>query len=122
MLALQIILYLILVLLNILDGVSTWKVVRPRHLHRERNPVARWMFAKLGLLPGLILAELLWISFITAVVFLLGSFPVWGHIVLILLILGITIFTWIVVGNFKNWRGIRGRQLAQEQGSETKKC
>lgn len=122
MLALQFILYIILVLLNILDGVSTWKVVRPKHLNRERNPVARWMFAKLGLLPGLILAELLWISFITAVVFLLGSFPVWGYIVLILLILGIAIFTWIVVGNFKNWRGIRARQLAKELESETKKC
>lgn len=117
MFALQFILYIVLVVLNVLDGVSTWKVVRPKHLHRERNPVARWIFAKLGLLPGILLAEFLWISAITAVVFLLGSLPVWGYVVLALLFIGIAIFTWIVLNNLKNWRLIRSRELAQKHGS-----
>jgi len=117
MLTLQIFLYFILVVLNVLDGVSTWKVVRPKHLYRERNPVARWIFAKLGLLPGILVAEFLWISTITLVVLLLGSLPVWGYIVLALLFIGIVIFTWIVLNNFKNWRGIRSRELAQKHGS-----
>ena len=54
-------LYSILVALNLLDGFSTWLVLKPNHYHRERNPVARWMFIKLGLTRGLVLAEVLWI-------------------------------------------------------------
>jgi hypothetical protein len=39
----------IFLLLNILDGHSTWLVVRPDHYERERNPIARWVFRKLRL-------------------------------------------------------------------------
>ena len=44
----------IFVALNILDGHSTWKVIQPNHFHRERNPLARWIFRKLGLPRGIV--------------------------------------------------------------------
>ncbi len=52
-LPLLVILFLIFILLNVLDGHSTWMVLRPDHYHRERNPVARWVFRKLGLPRGI---------------------------------------------------------------------
>jgi hypothetical protein len=47
----QCILFLIL---NVLDGVSTWLVIRPNHYERERNPIARWVFRKLKLPGGMV--------------------------------------------------------------------
>ncbi len=44
----------IFVALNILDGHSTWKVIQPNNYHRERNPLARWIFRKLGLPRGIV--------------------------------------------------------------------
>ena len=40
--------------LNVLDAHSTHLVMRPHHYHRERNPVARWVFRKLGLPGGIV--------------------------------------------------------------------
>jgi len=33
--------------LNVLDGLSTWLVMRPDHFDRERNPIARTVFRAL---------------------------------------------------------------------------
>lgn len=44
---------MVFLVLNVLDGHSTWLVIRPCHYHRERNPVARWAFRKLGLPHGI---------------------------------------------------------------------
>ncbi len=103
-------LYAILVALNVLDGVSTWKVLKPHHFHRERNPLARWMFLKLGLTRGVILAEVLWIGFISTVFFMLFRHPVLNSVLLILLCLGVLIFLYVVSGNFRTWRRIRQRE------------
>lgn len=46
---------LIFIMLNILDAHSTWLVIRPNHYRREKNPVARWVFKKLGLPRGIII-------------------------------------------------------------------
>jgi len=47
--------YGIFVGLNILDGHSTWLVLKPDHFRRERNPVARWIFRKLSIPLGIII-------------------------------------------------------------------
>ncbi|HNT52625.1 MAG TPA: DUF5658 family protein, partial [Candidatus Syntrophosphaera sp.] len=52
---LLLILFCVFVLLNVLDGHSTWMVLRPNRYHRERNPVARWVFRKLGLPRGIVI-------------------------------------------------------------------
>lgn len=46
--------FIIFVILNILDGHSTWKVLYPDKYHREMNPLARWVFRKLGVTKGII--------------------------------------------------------------------
>jgi len=46
--------FIIFVILNILDGHSTWKVLYPDKHHREMNPLARWVFRKLGVTKGII--------------------------------------------------------------------
>ncbi len=45
----------IFLVLNILDGHSTYLVIRPHHYAREKNPVARWVFRKLGIPRGIII-------------------------------------------------------------------
>ncbi len=40
--------------LNVLDVHSTWLVVTWSSIHSERNPIARWLLKKLGVLPGLL--------------------------------------------------------------------
>ncbi|MDD3632323.1 MAG: DUF5658 family protein [Candidatus Syntrophosphaera sp.] len=54
-LPLLIVLFLVFVILNILDGHSTWKVLYPDKYHREINPLARWVFRKLGVTSGIII-------------------------------------------------------------------
>lgn len=106
---LVLILYVSLLTLNLLDGHSTWRVLRPRHLSRERNPLARWIFSKLGVLRGIIVAEMLWMGFITAVVFLalgLGS-PILEKLLPALLILGNLVFLIVVISNYLVLRKIR---------------
>ena len=113
-------LFAILVALNVLDGVSTWQVLKPNHYHRERNPLARWMFMKLGLTRGVLLAEVLWIGFIGAVFFLTFTHPVGSVVLLVLLCVGVLIFLRVVSGNFRTWRRIRQREelLAGKQQKE----
>jgi len=92
-------LYALLTLLNLLDGYTTWHVLKPDKYHREVNPLARWIFRKLGLMNGIIVAETLWISFYTLLLAFLAGF---GLLVpLILLLLGIAVFSWVV------WDGLR---------------
>ncbi|HRT59711.1 MAG TPA: DUF5658 family protein [Candidatus Syntrophosphaera sp.] len=113
-------LYSILVALNLLDGFSTWLVLKPNHYHRERNPAARWMFIKLGLTRGLVLAEVLWIGFISAVFFLTFTHPIWNVALLVLLCVGVLVFLRVVSGNFRAWQSIWQREelLAGKQQKE----
>lgn len=100
-----------LVALNILDGHSTWMVLRPKHLNREKNPLARWIFSRLGIVWGIVVSELLWIGFITCVFFLLlkGSNPLALKMLLGLLALGNLVFLALVINNYLVWRRIRKR-------------
>lgn len=112
-------LYGILVALNVLDGISTWNVVKPNFYARETNPVARWMFIKLGITRGIILAEVLWIGFITLVFFLFYRDQVMSTVLLIFLCVGILVFLQVVSGNFRIWKRIRQRKsLLASQAAE----
>lgn len=119
MFLLPFLLYLALVALNLLDGISTWHFVRPGHFHREANPLARWMFRKLGITRGIILAELLWIGLISLIFFLTWSMPVLGSVLIALLAIGIVVFAYVVIDNFRFLRRIRQRESAQAAKEET---
>ncbi|MGC9361742.1 MAG: hypothetical protein ACP5F3_02330 [Candidatus Syntrophosphaera sp.] len=119
MAALLIALYAALIGLNILDGYSTWKVVRPHHYARERNPLARWIFRGLGIPLGIIVAELFWIGLISLVFFLFWDKPGLQLPLLIVLGLGVIAFAGISLNNFSVHRTIRRReQLARKTGEE----
>lgn len=71
-LPLLLILFGIFVLLNVLDGHSTWLVLRPRFYHRERNPIARWIFRKLGIPRGIVIFKIV-LMLILAIAFYIYS-------------------------------------------------
>lgn len=106
---LALVLYGTLLVLNVLDGHYTWKVLRPRHLTRESNPLARWIFSKLGLLRGIVVAELLWIGFITLVVWLAFRLraPGWEAALIGVLAIGNAVFLAVVIHNLKVWRNLK---------------
>jgi hypothetical protein len=103
---LLIILIALLVVLNLLDIHSTILVVGRLGLHSEKNPLARWVFRKLGLRPGIFLLKGLLLVIIP---FLLAEFPqartesLWALAAVDLLYL-------LVVGNnYRIWIRIRRR-------------
>lgn len=103
-------LYSLYLLLNVLDGLTTWLIIRPDKFHREANPVARWLFIKLGIPRGIIIVEGVVLSLLTLVIFwLLGRNSLIAYI---LLGIGDLIFLWIVVGSF----GLMSKLKQREKG------
>jgi len=97
-------------LLNVLDGLTTWIIIRPDKFHREANPLARWLFVKMGIPRGIIIVEGVVLSLLTLVIFWLrGHNPLLSYI---LLGIGDLIFMWIVVGSF----GLMSKLKQREQG------
>ena len=87
------------VILNVLDGLTTWLIIKPDKFQREANPVARWLFIKMGIPNGIIIVEAVWISTVSLVVFWVA-----GRNMLLakmLLGLGFVVFGWIVQGSFR---------------------
>lgn len=50
-------LLILLAVLNILDAILTWKVIKLGSIRNERNPLARWIFKIIGPIPGMILLK-----------------------------------------------------------------
>jgi len=85
--------------LNALDGHSTWLVVKPKHFSRERNPVARWAFRKLGVPHGIFLFKAL----VFAIVIPAGGWYA-GHdkgTLSVLLIAANLLFGFVVAHNYR---------------------
>jgi hypothetical protein len=84
--------------LNTLDGYSTWLVMKPDHYERERNPIARWVFRRLKLPAGILLFKVMILSF-------LGVFiAYWWSEALTLntgLLFGNLLFIIVVLHNFR---------------------
>lgn len=99
--------YLVLTILNVLDGYTTWQVLKPDKFHLELNPAARWLFRKLGLRRGILAAETLWISFYTIGLAFLATLSL--LLPLILLSLGIIVFGWVVWDGFRIIRKMKKR-------------
>ncbi len=53
---------LLFLLLNVLDGWTTWLVMKPDHYDRERNPIARLFFRKLKAPASIILFKVVLLS------------------------------------------------------------
>ena len=106
---LMLVLAIIFLLLNVLDGHSTWLVIRPHHYYREKNPIARWVFRRLGVPHGIVLFK----AGLLSILILAGSFyGAWETFTLnIVLIVADLLFTYVVVHNYRLYRTLRRWQL-----------
>ncbi len=98
------------ILLNLLDAISTWLVVKPDKYAQEINPLARWLFIRLGLFRGLLVAETLNLGIFTPLIIILAAFfPV---LATILLAMAVAVYAVIVVNNFRVWHRQKAKQSA----------
>lgn len=92
-------LYIVYFILNVFDGITTWIILKPDHFNREMNPVARWIFIKLGIPRGIIITEAGVLAILTPLIFWLAAV----NLVLVKILLGIAvlIFIWVVADGFR---------------------
>ncbi len=91
------------VVLNILDAHSTIKVVSNGSERNEFNPIARFLFKKIGLLPGIIILK----SIILLLIYLVISYYKYmqSEIYLILIFANL-IYALVVIHNYRTYRKI----------------
>ncbi|HOZ00442.1 MAG TPA: DUF5658 family protein [Candidatus Syntrophosphaera sp.] len=105
---LLIVLFAAFVLLNVLDGHSTWMVLRPDHYRRERNPVARWIFRKFGLPRGIVIFKFVLLLVLGALfAFYAASDTFTLNIVLLVADI---VFLVVVLHNYKVYRRMAPRR------------
>jgi hypothetical protein len=92
-------------LLNVLDGHSTYLVMRPNHYRRERNPVARFFFRKLGIPNGIIIFKAVLLAILMpAMGFYAGNDLYTINIVLLIFNV---IFALVVIHNYHLYKKIQ---------------
>lgn len=100
----------VFIVLNILDGHSTYQVLKPNHFEREKNPVARWVFRKLHIPTGIILFKAILLSIlIPCILYYVACDPLIINIVLLssnLLFLLVVIHNYRVFSRIRTMRGI----------------
>lgn len=90
------------ILLNLLDAHSTYIVMRPFYFEREKNPIARWVFRKMGIPRGIIIFKALLLAIlIPAMGFYAGNDLFTINIVLIV---ANTVFALVVGNNYRIYR------------------
>ncbi|MBW6513839.1 MAG: hypothetical protein K0B87_03680 [Candidatus Syntrophosphaera sp.] len=107
--ALLIVLFVIFILLNILDGHSTWMVIKPNHFRRERNPVARWIFRKLGIPRGIVIFKVVLLAILAV------AFAIYARhetfLPSVILLVANLVFLLVVIHNYRIHRRIRQPKL-----------
>ena len=94
------------VLLNVLDGHSTYLVMRPDHYRRERNPVARYFFRLIGIPNGIIIFKAVLLAIlIPAMGFYAGNDAFTINIVLLVFNI---LFALVVIHNYRLYIKIKG--------------
>lgn len=96
------VLSIIFLLLNILDGHSTFLVLKPHHFSREKNPIARWVFRKLGLPQGIIIFKTLLMSIL---VIAISYYAAWDALTInITMLVANILFLVVVLHNYRVYR------------------
>lgn len=98
-------LFSVFVLLNVLDGHSTWLVLKPNHYRRERNPVARWIFRKLGLPRGIVIFKAVLLAILAAAFYIYASAD--AFVLNIVLLVANAVFLAVVIHNYRISRRLR---------------
>jgi len=96
---------LIFCILNILDGHSTFLVLKPHHYHREKNPLARWIFRKLGIPRGIIIFKTL---LLTILILAISYYTAWDPLTInIAMLVADILFLLVVLHNYRVYRRIK---------------
>lgn len=86
-------------ILNILDGHSTWLVLKPDHYIRERNPIARWFFKKAKLPQGIIIFKTVLLSVLIPSI---AYYTAWDAFTInIVLVVADILFGLVVIHNYR---------------------
>lgn len=96
----------IFLLLNCFDAHSTWLVLRPNHYLRERNPVARWIFVKLGLVRGIIVFKSVLMILLAGCMGYYAAYDL--QTINIVLLAANLLFLWVVWHNYGVYRRYSG--------------
>lgn len=112
------ILYGVYAALNIMDGVSTWLVLRPDHYEREANPLAKRIFIWLGLPRGIIITETAVLAILTPLIFILAASQL--EIAVVLLMAANLVFLWVVSDNLRIAFRYRQKALTKKTGASKK--
>jgi len=97
--ALTLILSIIFLLLNILDGHSTYLVVKPDKYQREKNPLARWVFKKLKIPAGIIIFKTVLIA---VLILAIAYYAAWEPLTVnIALLIADLLFLFVVLHNYR---------------------
>lgn len=96
---LTLVLSIMFLLLNVLDAHSTYLVIRPAHYHRERNPIARWIFRKLTVPLGIIVFKT---AILAIVIPAIAYYAAWDPFTInIVMLVANLLFLWVVWHNYR---------------------
>lgn len=102
---LSLLLTIVFIILNILDGHSTFLVLKPHHYHREKNPVARWIFKKLGIPRGIIIFKTL---LLVVLILAISYYAAWDALTInVTLLVADLVFLLVVLHNYRVYRRMR---------------
>jgi len=89
-------------ILNVLDGHSTYLVLFPDHYSREKNPIARWFFRKIGIPDGIIIFKTV---LLFGLILCICYYAAWDAFTInIILILANLLFILVVIHNYRVYR------------------
>jgi len=92
--------------LNVLDGHSTYLVLRPQHYHREKNPIARWIFRKLKLPTGIIVFKTVILAVVIPAVCYYAAWD--ASTINLTMFIADLLFLWVVQHNYRVYKKLAG--------------
>jgi hypothetical protein len=96
---------LIFMILNVLDGHSTYLVMKPNHFEREKNPIARWVFRKLNIPRGIVIFKVLLMSILIVAI---SYYAAWDPFTInIAMLVADVLFLLVVLHNYAISRRLR---------------
>ncbi|PKN72793.1 MAG: hypothetical protein CVU50_05560 [Candidatus Cloacimonetes bacterium HGW-Cloacimonetes-3] len=97
--AFTLVLTCVFLLLNILDGHSTYLVLKPNHYEREKNPIARWVFRKLQIPRGIVIFKVILMSILIVAI---AYYAAWDPFTInIAMLIANLLFTLVVLHNYR---------------------
>ncbi len=96
---------IVFLLLNVLDGHSTYLVLKPNHYTREKNPIARWVFRKLQIPRGIVIFKVILMSILIVAI---AYYAAWDPFTInIAMLIANLLFVVVVLHNYHVARRLR---------------